>query len=71
MTRREPGAARQVLVEGQLHALLADVFHIGEAHHMGRRFAFGVLALVFLALVDALDAQRGDLLSDRARPPGA
>jgi hypothetical protein len=26
--------------------------------------AFGVLALVFLALVDALDVQRGDLLGD-------
>ncbi len=57
------GLAGQLLVEGQLHALLAMVFHVGEAHHMGGGLALGVLALVFLALVDALDAQGGNLLA--------
>src|SRR5256885_3343204 len=45
------GLAAELLVEGQLHAFLAMVFHIGEAHDVGGRFAFRVLALVFLALV--------------------
>ncbi len=29
------GLAAQLGVEGQLHAFLALVFHIGEAHHVG------------------------------------
>ena len=43
---------------------LAVVFDVGEADDVRRRFALGVLALVFLALVDALDVERGDLLDD-------
>ena len=39
------------------------VFHIGEAHDMRRRLPFGILALVFLAVVDALDIERHDLLA--------
>jgi hypothetical protein len=57
------GLAGQVLVEGQLHAFLAVVLHIGEAHHVRGGLALGVLALVLLSLVDALDVQRSDLLA--------
>jgi hypothetical protein len=63
ITRREPGLPASRLIEGQLHALLALVLDVGEAHHMGCRLALGVLALVFLAQVDALDAQAHDLLA--------
>ncbi len=65
MTRREPGLAGQLLVEGELDAFLAVVFHVGEAHHVRGSLALGVLALVFLALVDALDVMARDLLGDR------
>ena len=57
--------ARQILVEGQFHPFLAVVFNIGESHDVRNRFTFGVLALVLLALVDALDAQGMDFLRHR------
>ncbi len=63
MTRREPGLPASWLVEGQLHAFLALVFDVGEADHVGCRLALGVLALVFLALVDALDVECRNLLA--------
>ena len=52
--------ARQRLVEGQFDAFLSLVFHIGEANDVGDGFAFGVLALVFLALVNAGNAEFAD-----------
>ena len=58
-----PGLARQFTVEGQLHPFLAFVFHIGKTDHVGSRLALRVLAAVFLALVDALDAECGDFLA--------
>ena len=57
--------AGQVPIKLQLDAFLAAVFHVGETHHMRSSFAFGVLALVFLALVNAFDVERGNLLADR------
>ncbi|OQC11323.1 MAG: hypothetical protein BWX79_01276 [Alphaproteobacteria bacterium ADurb.Bin100] len=59
-----PGAPGQLLVESQLDALLPDVFHVGEAHDVRCRLTFRILALVFATLVDALDAQLGDLLGN-------
>ena len=56
---------RELLVEGQLHAFLSDVFDVCETHHVRRRLAFGILAFVFLALVDAGDTERHDLLRHR------
>ncbi len=58
-------AARELLVEGQFDALLPPVFHVGEAHHVGRGLALWVLALVLGPQVDALDAERGDLVGHR------
>ena len=55
-------ASGQVLVESQLNALLPAIINIGEAHHMGSGFALRVQALVFLALVNAPDAQRPNFL---------
>ena len=51
---RAPG---QLLIKGELNAFLANVLNIGEAHHMRCGLALGVLALVLLALVNALDSQ--------------
>ena len=59
-----PIAAAQFLVKRQLNAFLALVFHIGEAHHMCGRLAFGVLALIFLPLVEPLDVECSDLASN-------
>ena len=61
----DPARARapsQLFVKGKLNAFLALVLHIGKTHHMGGGFAFGVLALVLLALVNALDSQGHHLL---------
>ena len=41
------------------------VFHVGKADHMSRRFAFRILPLVFLALVDPLDVERRNFLAHR------
>ena len=56
--------AAQLFVEGQLHALLALILHIGEAHHVRCGFALRVLTAVFFALVNALDAQVRHLFGD-------
>jgi hypothetical protein len=44
--------------------LLAWLSLVGETHHVRGGFAFGVLALAFAALVQALDAERGNLFGD-------
>ena len=61
-----PGAgfACQILVESELNPLLPQVFHIGEAHNVSRRLSLGVLALVFLALVNSLQPHGHNLLGD-------
>ena len=51
-------AARQVLVQRKLDALLAPILDVGEADHVRRRFALGVLALVLGELVHALELER-------------
>ena len=55
------GAAEQGAVVEQLNAFLPVVFHIGEAHHMGGRFTFRVLAFEFRALVDTFEPGLCDL----------
>ena len=49
--------ATELFVESQLHAFLATVFNVGKSDHMRNGFALGILALVFLALVNAFDTQ--------------
>ena len=56
---------RELLVESKLNTFLSAVFNIREADHMCCRLALRILALVFLALVNALDAKRADLLGNR------
>src|SRR5207237_7746488 len=50
-------AAGEVLLEGELDALLAVVLDVGEADDVRRRLALGVLALVLAHFVDAADAE--------------
>ena len=50
----------QRLVKREFNPFLSNVFHIGKAHDMRSRFALRVLPLVFLALVNALDVERGN-----------
>ena len=59
------GTAAEFLVEGQLHAFLAQVFNVRKTHHVRRRFTIRVLALVLFALIEALDVQLGNLLGHR------
>ncbi|MNT45165.1 hypothetical protein D3C72_1817320 [compost metagenome] len=56
------GSADEGFLLRQFHAFLAHVFHVGKAHHVGHHFALWIKALVFLALVDAVDAQLGNLV---------
>ena len=55
--------AAQVGVEGQFHAFLAEVFHIGETNHMGSGFPLRVHALVFHGGVDAMDTEFFDFFT--------
>jgi hypothetical protein len=45
--------AAQMLLEGELHALLADVVHAREADDVGGDFTARIVASVFALLVDA------------------
>ena len=56
---------RQLRVEGEFNTFLPHIFHIGEAHNVCCGFAFGILALVVFAQVDALHTQGIDLFGDR------
>ena len=56
------GVSGQLFVESEFNALLPHVLYIGEAHHVRRCFALGVLTAVLLALVHALQTQGHDLL---------
>ena len=56
---------RQFFVEPELNTILATVFNVGKAHHMGGSRAFWVLSFVFFALVDTLDPQSADFLGHR------
>ena len=60
------GMAAQPFVEGELHALLAVVVHVGEAHQVAGHLAGRVVAPVLAQHVDARECRgRGS----RARPP--
>ena len=58
-------AALQVLVQRELDALLAAVLDVGEADHVRRRLALGVLAPVLAELVDALELERAHRVGQR------
>ena len=57
-----PRLARQVLVESQLDAFLAPIFHIGKTDNVRCRLAFRVFALVFTPVVDSFDPQPLDVM---------
>jgi hypothetical protein len=54
------GLARQLAVEGQLDAFLPAVLDAREADHVRHHFTRGVIAPVFVLLVDAGKLQRRD-----------
>ena len=56
--------ARQLFIEGALNAFQSLVFDIGKTHDMRHRGPFRVLTAVFLALVDASNAQFGNFLGN-------
>ena len=58
------GGANECLLLRQFHAFLADVLDAGEAHQVGHHFALRIEALVFLARVEAVDAELVDLVDD-------
>ena len=49
--------AAQVGVEGQFHAFLAEIFHIGETDHVGSGLTLRVHAFVFHGGVNAMDSK--------------
>ena len=61
----DPAAARlagQRGLEGQFEPFLTHVGQIGETDEVGGDLAFGIVALVFAVLADAVDAQGGNPL---------
>ena len=52
--------ACKALLLRQLEAFLPDIFHVGEADHVGDGLAFRIVALVFIALMDSGDLQGRD-----------
>ena len=58
MTRRVPSRPASSFWKASSMPSWPLVLDVGEADHVRRRLAFGVLALVFAHLVDALDAER-------------
>ena len=65
-------AAGELLLERELDALLAAVLDVGEADHVRRRLALGVLALVLAHLVHALERRaRAPAWRPARRPGGA
>ncbi len=57
-----PGVPGQPRLQRQLHAVLPLAFDIGKADELRRRRAFRVVAFVAGRFINALDAQRLDLL---------
>ncbi len=55
-------APGQFVLERELDPLLSVVLDVGEAHHMRRRLAFRVLALVLAQLVHAAELEREHLV---------
>ena len=61
-TRREPGCPVSAPLNANSSTVYALVLDIGEADHMGRRLALGVLTLVLLGIRNAFDTERLILL---------
>ena len=59
------GLTGQLVLENELYALLALVFHIGEPHDVRGRLTLGVKALVLFDVVNTFDAQRQNFLDHR------